>query len=66
MDFSPPGKCDGMNDMHKDLEFLLQKSDSILLCASLLIRIRQKLARVQAQSETQIASLALSLVSIWS
>jgi hypothetical protein len=55
-----------MNDMHKDLEFLLQKSDSILLCASLLIRIRQKLARVQAQSETQIASLALSLVSIWS
>jgi hypothetical protein len=40
-DFSPPGKCDRMNDMQKTCCSLL-KSDSIFLCASSLICIRQK------------------------
>ena len=44
-DYSPPGKCDRMNDMQKTQNCLLLKSDSILLsllCASSLICIRQK------------------------
>ena len=41
-DFSPPGKCDRMNDMQKTWNCSLLKSDSILLCASSLICIRQK------------------------
>ena len=41
-DFSPPGKCNRVNDMQKTQNCLLLKSDSILLCASSLIYIRQK------------------------
>ena len=42
-DFSPPGKCDRMNDMQLfTCNCLLLKNDSILLCASSLICIRQK------------------------
>ena len=38
----PPGKCDRMNDMQTTENCLLLKCDSILLCASSLICIRQK------------------------
>jgi hypothetical protein len=41
-DFSSPGKCDRLNDMQKTWNCLLLKSDSILLCATSLVYIRQK------------------------
>ena len=42
--FSPPGKCDRMNDMKMTKNCSLLKSDSILLSASSLICIRHKIA----------------------
>jgi hypothetical protein len=69
-DFSPPGKCDRMNNMQKTLEFVYFLKATLYLCGSSLICIGQKYKIADKIASDCSVNLALTLpagtVKVWS